>query len=38
MGGGGGGVTLIFSVYISEADFFGVKILNFLIFGGFQKN
>ena len=35
---GGGGGTLKFSVYIGEADFFGVKILNFYIFGGFQKN
>ena len=32
-----GGVTLKFSVYIGEADFFGVKILNFHILG-FQKN
>ena len=30
--------TLKFSVYIGEADFFGVKILNFRIFLGFQKN
>ena len=37
-GGGGGGGTLKFSVYIGEADFFGVKILNFRIFWGFQKN
>ena len=38
--GGGGGGTLKFSVYIGEADFFGVKILNFHIFFffGFQKN
>ena len=36
--GGGGGGTLKFSVYIGEADFFGVKILNFRIFLGFQKN
>ena len=35
---GGGGGTLKFSVYIGEADFFGVKILNFRIFLGFQKN
>ena len=34
----GGGGTLKFSVYIGEADFFGVKILNFRIFLGFQKN
>ena len=26
------------SVYIGEADFFGVKILNFRNFLGFQKN
>ena len=32
------GGTLKFSVYIGEADFYGVKILNFHIFGGFQKN
>ena len=32
------GGTLKFSVYIGEADFFGVKILNFHIFWGFQKN
>ena len=29
------GGTLKFSVYIGEADFFGVKILNFRIFLGF---
>ena len=29
--------TLKFSVYIGEADFFGVKILNFHIFGGFSE-
>ena len=34
----GGGGTLKFSVYIGEADFFGVKISNFRIFLGFQKN
>ena len=34
----GGGGTLKFSVYKGEADFFGVKILNFHIFLGFQKN
>ena len=33
-----GGGTLKNSVYIGEADFFGVKILNFRIFLGFQKN
>ena len=32
------GGTLKFSVYIGEADCFGVKILNFRIFWGFQKN
>ena len=32
------GGSLKFSVYIGEADFFGVKILNFRIFLGFQKN
>ena len=31
-----GGGTLKFSIYIGEADFFGVKILNFRIFLGFQ--
>ena len=37
-GGGGGGGTLIF-LYIRRLGlFFGVKILNFNIFGGFQKN
>ena len=34
----GGGGTLIFYIYIGLADFFGVKILKFSIFGGFQKN
>ena len=33
----GGGGTLKFSVYIGEADFFGVKILNFRIFLGFSE-
>ena len=33
----GGGGTLKLSVYIGEADFLGVKILNFRIFLGFQK-
>ena len=32
------GGTLKYSVYIGEADFFGVKILNFRNFLGFQKN
>ena len=36
--GGGGGGTLIFYIYIGLADFFGVKILKFSIFLGFQKN
>ena len=31
------GGTLKFSVYIGEADFFGVKILNFRIFFGFSE-
>ena len=31
------GGTLKFSVYIGEADFFGVKILNSHIFGGFSE-
>ena len=35
--GVGGGGTLKFSVYIGEADFFGVKILNFRIFWGFSE-
>ena len=34
-GGGGGGGTLIFSC---SKHFLGFKILNFNIFGGFQKN
>ena len=32
-----GGGTLKFSVYIGEADFLGVKILNFRIFWGFSE-
>ena len=32
-GGGGGGVT-----YVGSGYFFGFKILNFIIFWGFQKN
>ena len=35
---GGGGGTLIFSYVRRLGSFFGVKILNFNIFGGFQKN
>ena len=31
------GGTLIFYIYIGLADFFGVKILKFSIFLGFQK-
>ena len=38
-GGGGGGGTLIFSHIHRLGSFFGgFKILNFNIFGGFQKN
>ena len=37
-GGGGGGGTLIFSHIRRLGLFFGFKILNFNIFGGFQKN
>ena len=33
-----GGGTLIFSYIRRLGSFFGVKILNFNIFGGFQKN
>ena len=33
----GGGGTLIFYIYISLADFFGVKILKFSIFWVFRK-
>ena len=33
----GRGDTLIFS-YVGSGHFFGFKILNFVIFGGFQKN
>ena len=36
--GGGGGGTLIFHSYVGSAHFFGFKILNFNIFGGFEKN
>ena len=36
-GEGGGGGTLKFSVYMGEAGFFGVKILNFQIFKVFRK-
>ena len=35
---GGGGGTLIFSHIRRFGLFFGFKILNFNIFGGFQKN
>ena len=34
----GGGGTLIFYIYIGLADFLGVKILKFSIFGVFQEN
>ena len=36
--GGGGGGTLIFSYIRRLGSFFWFKILNFIIFGGFQKN
>ena len=37
--GGGGGGTLIFSyTYVDSGLFLRFKILNFNIFGGFQKN
>ena len=36
--GGGGGGTLIFSYIRRLGPFLGFKILNFNIFGGFQKN
>ena len=36
--GGGGGCTLKFSYIRRLGSFFGFKILNFNIFGGFQKN
>ena len=36
--GGGGGGTLIFSyIYVGSEHFWGFKIMNFNIFGGFQK-
>ena len=37
-GRGAGGGPLIFSQYVGSAHFLGFKILNFNIFGGFQKN
>ena len=37
-GGGGGGGTLIFSHLRRLGPFFGVQILHFNIFWGFQKN
>ena len=37
MGGQDGGGTLLFSIYIGWADFFGVEIFNFNIFWGFQQ-
>ena len=36
--GSGVGVTLLFSYIRGLRSFFGLKILNFNIFGGFQKN
>ena len=33
-----GGVLCYFHTYVGSAHFFGLKILNFNIFGGFQKN
>ena len=37
-GGGGGGGTMIFLYMRRLGSFFWVQILNFIIFGGFQKN
>ena len=34
----GGGGTLIFPTYVGSGHFWGVKILNFNMFWGFQKN
>ena len=36
--GGGGGVLCYFHTYVGSDHFFGVKFLNFNIFGDFQKN
>ena len=36
-GGGGGGVLLYFHAYVGSGCFWGFKILNFNILGGFQK-
>ena len=36
--GGGGGVIWYFQVYVGSGHSLGFKILNFIIFGGFQKN
>ena len=36
-GGGGRGVLWYFHVYKGSGHFLGLKILNFIIFGGFQK-
>ena len=36
--GGGGGVLCNFYTCVGSVYFFGFKILNFNIFGGFQKN
>ena len=35
---GGGGVLWYFHAYVGSVHFFGFKILNFNIFGGFLKN
>ena len=37
-GGGPGGVLWYFHAYVGSDHFWGVKILNFNIFWGFQKN
>ena len=37
-GGGGGGYSEIFIHTLAQVNFFGFKILNFNIFGVFQKN
>ena len=36
--GGEGEVPWYFHTYVGSGHFFGCKILNFVIFGGFQKN
>ena len=35
---GPGGVLCYFHTYVDSGHFWGLKILNFNIFGGFQKN